>query len=182
MVSFHPTQFHSRSCSTGDRFSLPFGFLPRLAMLPLSFVRFCLGLNYSAFCFFLSLLPGFPHSGSIRCASIFVNRPILAYLFPFDLFPCLCSTLVLSFPAIPFPLLCFTSQVLRSFRPPVSSSVVPLSFRLRFRYSGRACTLKTEHRFLITLQSLKTFTEPALWSSFRLISISQLHTLLRFHL
>ena len=29
---------------------------------------------------------------------------------------------------------------------------------------------------------LKAFTEPALWSSFRLISISQLHTLLRFHL
>ena len=42
-------------------------------------------------------------------------------------------------------------------------------------------TLKTEHRSLIS-QLLKTFTEPALWSSFRLISISQLHTLLRFHL
>ena len=41
-------------------------------------------------------------------------------------------------------------------------------------------TLKTEHcAFAI---SLKAFTEPALWSSFRLISISQLHTLPCFHL
>ena len=46
-------------------------------------------------------------------------------------------------------------------------------------YSGY--TLKTEHCILF-LQSFKTFTEPALWSSFRLISISQLHTLLCFHL
>ena len=35
---------------------------------------------------------------------------------------------------------------------------------------------------LSSINLLKTFTEPALWSSFRLISISQLHTLLRFHL
>ena len=46
-------------------------------------------------------------------------------------------------------------------------------------YSG--CTLKTEHCLYLCFL-LKTLTEPALWSSFRLISISQLHTLLRFHL
>ena len=41
-------------------------------------------------------------------------------------------------------------------------------------------TLKTEH--CASAISLKAFTEPALWSSFRLISISQLHTLPCFHL
>ena len=40
-------------------------------------------------------------------------------------------------------------------------------------------TLKTEHCAFAILRKL---TEPALWSSFRLISISQLHALLHFHL
>ena len=43
-------------------------------------------------------------------------------------------------------------------------------------------TLKTEHQFIIFCILLKDFTESALWSSFRLISISQLHALLHFHL
>ena len=42
-------------------------------------------------------------------------------------------------------------------------------------------TLKTEHCHYFCFL-LKTLTEPALWSSFRLISISQLHSLLSFHL
>ena len=45
---------------------------------------------------------------------------------------------------------------------------------------SRVCTLKTEHQ--IFHSALSCNTEPALWSSFRLISISQLHTLLHFHL
>ena len=40
-------------------------------------------------------------------------------------------------------------------------------------------TLKTEH---CDFRNLRKLTEPALWSSFRLISISQLHALLHFHL
>ena len=43
-------------------------------------------------------------------------------------------------------------------------------------------TLKTEHQFIIFALLLKDFTESALWSSFRLISISQLHVLPHFHL
>ena len=42
-------------------------------------------------------------------------------------------------------------------------------------------TLKTEHRYSYFAFE-RLYTEPALWSSFRLISISQLHTLLCFHL
>ena len=44
-----------------------------------------------------------------------------------------------------------------------------------FRY-----TLKTEHCSLF-IAIIIQLTEPALWSSFRLISISQLHALLHFH-
>ena len=40
-------------------------------------------------------------------------------------------------------------------------------------------TLKTEH---CDFRNLRKLTEPALWSSFRLISISQLHASQRFHL
>ena len=42
-------------------------------------------------------------------------------------------------------------------------------------------TLKTEHRFLTRNHNL-ALTEPALWSSFRLISISQLNASQHLHL
>ena len=44
----------------------------------------------------------------------------------------------------------------------------------------RRCALKTEHCSLLRYDL--ALTEPALWSSFRLISISQLNALLHLHL
>ena len=100
LVSFHPTQLRSRSRSTGDQFSPPLGFLPCLAMLPLSFVRFRLGPDYSAFCFFRSLPPGFP-------SQRFFPVPPPSFNFGLSALPSACfhasvPALVLGVPAIPF--------------------------------------------------------------------------------
>ena len=86
LVSFRPSQLRSRSRSTGDQLSLPCGFLPCSAMLPLSFVRFRLGLNYSAFCFFLSLLPGFSLTVVLSGAASVFRLPLIHR--PFRLLPC----------------------------------------------------------------------------------------------
>ena len=51
--------------------------------------------------------------------------------------------------------------------------------RLSSVTSSGPYTLKTEH---CDFRILRKLTEPALWSSFRLISISQLHASQRFHL
>ena len=99
-----------------------------------------LGFDYLAFCFFFSLLPVFPSQWFFRCASIFINLPTLAYLFslgpvtslPFQLwYSAFSCNSLLRFSVSPHRCYC-------SLRPPVSSTVVPLSFRLRFRILGRA--------------------------------------------
>ena len=111
-----------------------------------------LGFDYLAFCFFFSLLPVSPHSGSFgapRSSSIF--RPWLI-CFPLGLLPAFRSNFGTQlFPAIPFSVSLFrltgataASDLLfpaRSF---------PLAFALGSGSWAGPCTLKTEHRFLIT--------------------------------
>ena len=57
-----------------------------------------------------------------------------------------------------------------------------LAFALASSFGQCECTFKTEHQIFYFASQEFCNTEPALWSSFRLISISQLHTLLHFHL
>ena len=68
---------------------------------------------------------------------------------------------------------------LRTVAPGTACRPVPTELKVHILRAFQ-CTLKTEHRCYFALTPATT--EPALWSSFRLISISQLHTLLRFHL
>ena len=177
LVSFRPSQFRSRSRSTGaylllslSAFSLLFGFLS-IASSP--------GPDYSASALsfpFFPVFPGMVHSGA------FIR-------FLFCLFPCIRFRFGTQPSVLPFSGQGSASQWLLpclSLRP-VSfvpfSPAVPLSMYLRFRLLGLGeYTLKTEYRIIILLFLSCNHTEPALWSSFRLISISQLHTLLYFHL
>ena len=164
-----PQLFHRRSPFLPS-FNFHFRCFP---LLPLSFVRFRLGSDYSASVSSFPFFPFFPHSGF---PGAFIHLP-------FRLFPC-----------FPFgfgtqPSCNFLSPLTVSrhrryfscFPFPCGFQVFPLAFALGSGYWAGRYTLKTEHR-LFYFAFLKDFTEPALWSSFRLISISQLHTLLCFHL
>ena len=91
-----PQPFHW--CS--DSFHLSASILC-FAMPPLSFVRFSLGSDYSAFCFFLSLLPGFPSQWFFPVLLLFFNFRLS--VFPWACYQPSVPTLVLGFPAIPFP-------------------------------------------------------------------------------
>ena len=176
-VSFRSSQLRSHGCSTGAHLVLCFVSSALLSVLSpsflLPFVRFFSGSHYLALAFFFSLLPCFPLPGSFKC---FLIR------FPFRLLPCFRSCFGTQPSCVSF--LRFSVSHHRCYfsrRPPVSSSVVPLCFRFRFRlFSFGLCTLKTEHHNHF-FNLLKTLTEPALWSSFRLISISQLNVLPHLH-
>ena len=129
----------------------------------------------SPFGFFGSLPSGF--GTQFRCSSFHRSRFRLTAATSFRLPTFSGLGLPLSF------LLPFVSS--GSAFPPFTSRSFPSfplpSSALGSGYWAHRYTLKTEHRLFIC-NLLKDFTEPALWSSFRLISISQLHTLLRFHL
>ena len=93
-------------------------------LLLLSFVRFRLGSDYSASVSSFPFIPASPHSGSFRC--LFIR-------FPFRLFPCFRSCFGTQLSCFSFHRLTVSHhRCYFSCRPPVSSSVVPLSFRLRF--------------------------------------------------
>ena len=106
-------------------FRLP---LRRFPLLPLTFVCFRLGSDYSALCF------PFPSSrfsltdGSFRCFYPHSLPPVtrLPFLLRYSAFLQFLSPLTVSHHR------CYFSR-----RPPVSSSAAPLSFRLRFRLFGR---------------------------------------------
>ena len=139
-------------CSPFSVFRLPLGVLPCVS---LSFVRFTfrfrlLGLLFLPFPssrFSLSVVP------PVRF-DLHQSSDLGLSAFPSACYQPSVPTLVLSvscnslfrFSASPHRCYC-------SHRPPVSSSVVPLSLRLRFRYLGRACTLKTEHRVSLSQSS-----------------------------
>ena len=106
-------------------FRLPLRCFP---LLPLSFVRFRLGSDYSASVSSFPFFPVFPHSGS---PGAFIHLP-------FCLFPCFPSGFGTQHSCNSF--LRFTvshHRCYHSCRPPVSSSAVPLSLRLRFWLLGR---------------------------------------------
>ena len=134
-VSFHPSRFRSHSCSTGASLLFRFRFSSGLFCSPSAFFRLLLlASDYSAFRSFFSLLPVLPCRRFLRCATVpFVP---VAFLFRFACFHASLPIPVLSFLRFLSPLHCFVSQALRSFRPPVSSSVVPLCFRFRFWLLG----------------------------------------------
>ena len=114
----------------------PLAFFPSF---PLSFVRFFSGFRLLGLLF----LP-FPSSRIPLTVVLFGAVSVFQLLlirFPFSLLPALrsnfgtwlsCNSLF-RFSASPHRCYC-------SFRPPVSSSAAPLSFRLRFRYLGRVDT------------------------------------------
>ena len=134
-VSFHPSRFRSHSRSTGASLRFHFRFSSGLFCWLSAFFRLLLpASDYSAFCSFLSLLPDLPWQRFSRCAP--VPCVPFAFLFRFACFHASLPIPVLSFLRFRSPLHCFVSQALRSFRPPVSSSAVPLCFRFRFRLLG----------------------------------------------
>ena len=139
-VSFRPSLLRSHSRLTGAHLFPSFDF-PEVFFLAFPFLSSGsrLGFDYSAFCFFLSLLPGFPSQWFLP-----VLLPSFDFRFfhlPFRMFPCFRSNFGTQlFLQFRFLFLCFASQGLHSPRPPVSSSAVPLSFRLRFKYFGRVDT------------------------------------------
>ena len=126
-----PQLFHR--CLPGDLpLSVPFA-LAFSPSFPLPFVRFFSGSDYSVIRFFLSLFPVSPHGGSSGSFSAFF--PLFRTSLP--------ASSVLSFPAFPFSASLFrTTGATFSCRPPVSSSAVPLSFRLRFRLLGKVIHLE----------------------------------------
>ena len=134
-VSFHPSRFRSHSRSTGASLLFRFRFSSGLSpSLPVSFVPFCSGSDYSAFRSFFSLLPVLPCRRFLRCSTV----SFVPVAFPFSpaCFHAFLPVPVLSFLRFLSPLCCFVSQALRSFRPPVSSSAIPLCFRFRFWLLG----------------------------------------------
>ena len=102
---------------------------------PSAFFRLLLlASDYSAFRSFFSLLPVLPCRRFLRCSPVpFVP---FAFLFRFACFHASLPIPVLSFLRFLSPFLCFVSQALRSFWPPVSSSAIPLCFRFRFWLLG----------------------------------------------
>ena len=116
-------------------FAFAFGLSP---FLPLSFVCFRSGSDYSAFCFFRSLLPVLASQWLLQCSSSAFRLPAFHLLFrlvshaSFSVSGTWLSCNSLSrFSASHHRCYC-------SFRPPVSSSAVPLGLRFRFWYFGRA--------------------------------------------
>ena len=84
-VSFRPSSLRSHSCSTSACLLLRFLSSPSFPAfsvpLPLSFVRFCFPSGYSAFCFFLSVLPVSASQWLPRCClSAFAS--VLSPFFP----------------------------------------------------------------------------------------------------
>ena len=104
------------------RFFRPFA-LALSPSFPLSFVCFFSGSHYLASVSSFPFFPFLPHGG-------FSGASLSA--FPSVCFHTSVSALVLSFSAFPFTAHCFALQRYFSCQPPVSSSAVPLSFRLRF--------------------------------------------------
>ena len=134
-VSFHPSRLRSHSCSTGASLLFRFRFSSGLFCLLSAFFRLLqLASDYSAFCSFFSPLPVLPWQRFFRCAP--VSFVPFAFLFRSACFHAVLPIPVLSFLRFLSPFFCFVTQALRSFRPPVSSSAVPLCFRFRFRLLG----------------------------------------------
>ena len=105
---------------------LPYAFTFAFGLSPsdqLPFVRFSSGSGYSAFCFFLSTLPGFASQRLFRCAiSAFASLafPVLSK----PGFPCFLSRFLYSaFCSFPF--------ILPGFAPTAVPPVLPLCFRFR---------------------------------------------------
>ena len=65
-VSFRPSLIRSHSCSSGAYFQLSLSVFS--ASLRLSFVRLSSASGYSAFCFFLSVLPASASQWLLRCS------------------------------------------------------------------------------------------------------------------
>ena len=87
-VSFRPSLIRSHSCSSGAYFLLSLSVFS--ASLPLSFVRFSSASGYSAFCFFLSVLPVSASQWLLRCpSSAFASYvfPVLSCLISHAFFP-----------------------------------------------------------------------------------------------
>ena len=137
-VSFHPTQFRSHSCSTGDHLSLS----PSVPSpsFPLSFVRFFSGSDYSAFAFSFPFIPASPCLG-LSGADLSVSLPACCHAFRF--------TLVLSLPAFLFSASLFRNTGATSVADllfPARS--FPLAYALGSGYSALGeYTLKTEHHY-----------------------------------
>ena len=92
--------------------------------LKLSFVRFSLGSDYSAFRTFFSLLPVFPWRRFPRCI----------FPLPSGLLPCRPSDSGTQLSAIPFSVLCFASQKLPQCPDPCGR--FPLAYALGAGYSA----------------------------------------------
>ena len=99
--------------------------------LPLPFVRFPLGSDYSAFCLFFSLLPDLPWQRFSRCSP--VSCVPFAFLFRPACFHAFLPIPVLSFLHFLSPFAVSPHSGYLSSWPPVSSSAIPLCFRFRFR-------------------------------------------------
>ena len=87
-VSFRPSLIRSHSCSSGAYFQLSLSAFS--ASLPLPFVRFRFTSGYSAFCFFLSVLPASASQWLLRCPlSAFASWvfPVLSCLISHAFFP-----------------------------------------------------------------------------------------------
>ena len=105
-VSFHPSLIRSHSCSSGAYFQLSLSVFS--ASLPLSFVCFRFASGYSAFCFFLSVLPVSASQWLPRCClSAFASllSPFLPGWFPIRSLPV---------PVLGFLLVSFRPSLLRS--------------------------------------------------------------------
>ena len=98
--------------------------------LPLPFVRFPLGSDYSAFCLFFSLLPDLPWQRFSRCSP--VSCVPFAFLFRPACFHAFLPIPVLSFLHFLSPFAVSPHSGYLSSWPPVSSSAIPLCFRFRF--------------------------------------------------
>ena len=93
-VSFRPSLIRSHSCSSGAclffRFLASPSFPAFSVPLPLPFVRFCFPSGYSAFCFFLSVLPASASQWLLPCClSAFASwlSPFFPAWFPMLSFP-----------------------------------------------------------------------------------------------
>ena len=116
---------------------LPFWISPRGSTLDFRFLSSASALasHYSASVSSFPCFPLPPHSWVSRCATV----PFVPVAFPFRsaCFHASLPVLVLSLPAIPFSASLFrVTGATLSYRPPVSSSAAPLSFRFRFRLLG----------------------------------------------
>ena len=142
-VSFRPSLIRSHSCSSGASLMLSLsGFSP---FLPLSFVRFCSGSGYSAFCFFLSSFFPFPPLSCFFGAASPLSLPCFSPFFP-TWFP------VSSFPVLRTRLsVCFLSSL------PVS---LPQLFHRCFPFAF-AFGLSPLFRFLSSASVLVLTTQPS---------------------